>query len=336
MTHNSRCLVVTTINEPNSILQTLAAGAIDSQMQFFIAGDTKTPDGFAIKGANYLSVQDQEERFPQFCSILPTKHYSRKNVAYLAAMAAGCEWIQETDDDNLPLDGFWLNPPTEISVEVLSQFTGWVNAYAPFSNGTIWPRGFPLDLIRSNGAISSSGFTSTKGRIRQGLANANPDVDAIYRLVLPLPFDFCERQAVMPAPGQWCPFNSQNTLFHRDVFALLYLPSYCSFRMTDIWRSFIAQRCLWEHDENVVFHSATVVQERNEHDLMRDFKDEVPGYLENRRICEALASLNLRNLPFSVAILECYKCMVDGGWLPEKEIHLLEAWLDACKSATES
>jgi hypothetical protein len=27
---------------------------------------------------------------------------------------------------------------------------------------------------------------------------------------------------------------------------LLYLPSHCCFRMTDIWRSFIAQRCLWE------------------------------------------------------------------------------------------
>jgi len=31
-----------------------------------------------------------------------------------------------------------------------------------------------------------------------------------------------------------------------------------------------------------------VTQERNAHDLLRDFADEIPGYLHNRAICEAL------------------------------------------------
>ena len=48
--------------------------------------------------------------------------------------------------------------------------------------------------------------------------------------------------------------------------------------MTDIWRSFVAQRILQENDWAVLFHAPTVSQERNEHDLMRDFADEVPGY----------------------------------------------------------
>jgi len=32
---------------------------------------------------------------------------------------------------------------------------------------------------------------------------------------------------------------------------LMYLPIKASFRMTDIYRSFVAQRCLWELGEGV-------------------------------------------------------------------------------------
>ena len=47
--------------------------------------------------------------------------------------------------------------------------------------------------------------------------------------------------------------------------------------MTDIWRSFVAQRIAWTNNWSVLFDEPTVWQERNEHDLMRDFRDEVPG-----------------------------------------------------------
>ena len=48
--------------------------------------------------------------------------------------------------------------------------------------------------------------------IQQGLANRNPDVDAIYRLVLPLPLDFDRHPGVISRRGAWCPLNSQNNL----------------------------------------------------------------------------------------------------------------------------
>ena len=118
--------------------------------------------------------------------------------------------------------------------------------------------------------------------IQQGLANQNPDVDAIYRLVLPLPLDFVEAAPVALGKGAWCPFNSQNTTWWSEAFPLLYLPFHCSFRMTDIWRSFVAQRIAWENGWSILFHNATVFQERNEHSLIRDFEEEIPGYLNNR------------------------------------------------------
>ncbi|MBV5271274.1 MAG: DUF288 domain-containing protein, partial [Afipia sp.] len=75
----------------------------------------------------------------------------------------------------------------------------------------------------------------------------NPDVDAIYRLTLPLPQSFREEQPVALGRNVWCPFNSQNTTWWKEAAPLLYLPSFCSFRMTDIWRSFVAQRIAWEN-----------------------------------------------------------------------------------------
>ena len=83
--------------------------------------------------------------------------------------------------------------------------------------------------------------------IQQGLADGNPDVDAIFRLVLPLPMNFGRKPPIALCRGAWCPFNSQNTSWWPAAYPLLYLPAYCSFRMTDIWRSFVAQRICWEN-----------------------------------------------------------------------------------------
>src|SRR6185436_15069807 len=124
--------------------------------------------------------------------------------------------------------------------------------------------------------------------IQQGLADENPDVDAVYRMTSSLPLSFNKRNPIVLDKNAWCPFNSQNTTWFKEAFPLLYLPSYCSFRMTDIWRSFVAQRIAWSCNWSILFHNATVRQERNEHSLIRDFEDEIPGYLNNARICKML------------------------------------------------
>jgi hypothetical protein len=74
------------------------------------------------------------------------------------------------------------------------------------------------------------------------LADENPDVDAIYRLTLPLPIIFNKANNVALGNNSFCPFYSQNRTWFKEAFPLLYLSSHCSFRMTDIWRSFVAQR----------------------------------------------------------------------------------------------
>lgn len=100
--------------------------------------------------------------------------------------------------------------------------------------------------------------------------------------------------------------------------------------MTDIWRSFVAQRCLWELGTGVVFHSPDMVQDRNEHKLMRDFEQEVPGYLGNERLCDVLAASALSASPAAVAdnLFSCYRVLVREGFLPDSELPLVEAWLE--------
>jgi hypothetical protein len=128
--------------------------------------------------------------------------------------------------------------------------------------------------------------------------------------------------------GAWSPFNSQSTAWFPKAYPLLYLPSYCSFRMTDIWRSFVAQRIAWESGWSVLYSSPDVVQERNEHSLMRDFADEVPGYLHNRTIGDHLQALKLEAGPEKIAenLIRCYEELVRLAVVDAKELPLVKAW----------
>lgn len=324
-----QALVVTSINAPNRTLRLLAEGAYAHDVHFLIVGDTKTPADFELYHSEYLSIAEQVKRFPQFCSVLPTKHYARKNVGYLAAIVQGATEIQETDDDNVPYLEFWDRLPDRATVDAITAdpSCAWYNVYSRFTSTKIWPRGYPLQYLQTTTAHNRQIISrTTSGLIVQGLANGNPDVDAVFRLTQELPVNFEKRQPVMLGVGVWCPFNSQNTIFRRVAFPLLYLPSNCSFRMTDIWRSFVAQRCLWEIGEGVVFRSATVYQERNEHDLLRDFADEVPGYLLNDRIRCVLekCSLDKRDMLSSLSL--CYESLVREDLLPKSELPIVAAW----------
>lgn len=118
----------------------------------------------------------------------------------------------------------------------------------------------------------------------------------------------------------------------------MYLPIHATFRMTDIWRSFVAQRCLWELGKGVVFHSpAEVFQERNPHDLMKDFESEIPGYLHNEAIATMLGKLKLKKGSKNVLtnLRACYEGMVSGGFLPQLELKSVDAWIEDVKEIQE-
>jgi hypothetical protein len=323
-------LVVTTIaGSDHPILRKLAQGASAAGMEFIAAGDTKSPAHFDLPGCRFLSIEGQIATGFSSAKACPTRHYARKNVGYLEAIRSGAGIIIETDDDNIPRPAFFAER-ARFAQAALLEGGGWANLYRYFTPSLIWPRGLPLDAVNAPlPDFASLRETRLDCPIQQGLADANPDVDAVYRLLLPLPLDFRSDRRLALGKGAWCPFNSQNTAWWPEAFPLLYLPAHCSFRMTDIWRSFVAQRIGWENGWHVLFHEATVHQERNEHNLMRDFEDEVPGYLGNRRIAEALESLPLKPGPSQIPdnLRLCYRKLAQDGHVGQDELPLLECWL---------
>jgi hypothetical protein len=330
-------LVVTSISSPNQAMRALAIGAARNNFDFLVIGDSKSPSSYQLDGAQFFSLEEQLARGGRFANLCPTKHYARKNVGYLMAIESGAELIIETDDDNLPYESFWAARKRVQTAAVLEN-TGWTNIYSYFTQANIWPRGLPLDAVQSRQPEYDSLPTREADcPIQQGLADEDPDVDAIYRLTLPLPLTFESGRRLALGWNAWCPFNSQNTTWWKDAFPLLYLPAYCSLRMTDIWRSFVAQRIASVNRWAVLFHEATVWQERNEHNLMRDFEDEIPGYLNNRKIGNTLESLDLRPgiNKLSENLLLCYEALVRIGVIDARELALAEAWTSSIAASEQ-
>ena len=297
--------------------------------ELIVVGDVKGPQEY-LPEVQFFSLSDQLALPFGLVADLPTSHYGRKNLGYLIAIRQQADCIYETDDDNAPSEGWAVR--SRITWARKATTRHWANVYRMFSNENIWPRGFPLELINDPATYRDNGESDVEeldAPIQQGLANASPDVDAIWRLVLDRDFTFQTGPSIWLPPGTWCPFNSQTTWWWPPVYTLLYLPSYCSFRMTDIFRSFVAQRCLWELGHGVVFHAPEVIQERNPHNLLRDFADEISGYLQNSKIAQALTDLSLHPGPDQVPrnMRICYEELVRIAVLPPRELPLVDAWL---------
>lgn len=322
-------LVLTTIQAPNQVMQALAAGCRGHGFDFIIIGDRNSSVDFALEGTRYLDLEAQRASGLAYADLCPEDHYARKNIGYLTAIQSGVPLIVETDDDNLPAQGFFAPRAREQRVST-ARACGWVNVYRYFADGTTWPRGLPLDeIMRAPVPYDSLAVDIADCPIQQGLADDNPDVDAVYRLCQPLPVRFRRDRRLALGRDAWCPFNSQNTAWWPDAYPLLYLPATCSFRMTDIWRSFVAQRIAWVNGWSVLFHEPTVTQARNDHNLMRDFEDEVPGYLHNRAIAARLAGLDLVAGVDAIAdnLRACYAALAEMELVASAELALLGAWL---------
>lgn len=311
--------VVTTINPPTKGIAVLNEIFAD---KLIIVGDLKTPKDWQYNNAQFVNPDTPL-----------TNHYARKNIGYLEAMRQGATLIYDTDDDNIPNSYFYIRDNKITANNSLGE--GWYNVYEPLAQTRkteryrVWPRGF--SLLHTNDRPRYDTASQYRSSIQQGLADGAPDVDAIYRLTINQVDKFTRKMSLYLSKGAWCPFNSQSTWWFPAAFPLMYLPATATFRMTDIWRSFVAQRCLWELGEGVTFHSPSeVYQERNPHDLIADFADEVPGYLNNDKIVDTLGNLKLKAGEDYVCdnLLACYYALVNGGFLDQSEIPMLQSWIN--------
>ena len=316
-------LIITSINSETKAINKLKSLP---DCRLIIVGDLKTPTYDDVE-IDFLSVERQKELYPDLSDILPFNHYCRKNIGYVHALK-NLEFnkLIETDDDNIPYDN-WLERFSEASFkEHIYSDRNWINVYRFFTDKLIWPRGLPLEEIKAEHNFVRETVQNNVGVI-QGLADGDPDVDSVFRMVLGGEITFSWDEFAIGA-NTYSPFNSQNTLWRKELLALAYLPSKVTFRYTDILRGMVAQRVLWEKGYTLGFIGASVFQERNEHSLIKDFTDEVPMFLEQNPLVARLASMDLSYATIGESMISIYQNLEAAGIVGTGEVAILQTFLE--------
>ncbi len=319
-----KTIVITSIYPPTEAV--LAFSKMDD-CNLIVVGDKKTPTDWQCDGVTYLSVEAQASVGSYLQKLLPFNHYGRKMLGYLHALSEGATYIIDTDDDNIPKDG-WAFPPFDSSYDTIAGDKGFINVYQLYTDAHIWPRGLPLDLINTRFDLEHDLRTENiKVGMWQGLADEDPDVDAVYRLTNDTPCYFKSRAPLALGKGTISPFNTQNTMVRKELFPLLYLPTYVTFRFTDILRGFVAQPIMWLYDYHLGFLDATVVQKRNPHDYMKDFISEIPMYQHCREVMEITSAAISARHSIEDNLSNAYERLQRASIVEAKELPVLEAWL---------
>ena len=320
-------IVVTTIQAPTPQLRKLAE---IPGWRLVVVGDKKTPQDWHLDNCDYLSPEKQLASNYELAKLLPWNSYSRKNIGYLYAIEHGAKIIYETDDDNEPIGGLNPTSPKSLLPECLTS-SKFVNVYSYFGQPDVWPRGLPLEVIATSRNFQMSEPKDCLIGIEQGIVNGDPDVDAIFRLTQDKSINFTNQPSFYLPEGVFCPFNTQNTFFHKKAFFALYVPVSVSMRVADIWRGYLAQRLIWNIGCNLAFSGPNAFQERNEHDLFKDYLLEQDLFLKASHLINCLSKWKTSITNSNDIILLLYKDLILEGFFNAKEAEFVEAWLNDLK-----
>lgn len=326
-------LVITTINKLNQNIRNFSKNCKSKKWDFIVIGDSKSPKNYNLEYGNFFNINNQKKLKFKFAKICPNNHYARKNIGYLISASRKNEAIIETDDDNYPKKEFFKNIKFNQEVnKILNK--SWINIYDLFTNKKekVWPRGLPLDELFKNKIEITKKNKKKNYLLQQGVCENNPDVDAIYRLInkrINIKF----KKYKIDLGNARTTFNSQNTIWHNSLLPLMYLPVTCTMRCTDIWRSLIVLKIFQINKMNILFFGTTMFQKRNQHNLMKDFEDEISLYLNCKNFYDVIDNLSLKkgNKYFEFNLKKIYLRLVEKNFFKKKELYFLNAWLKDCK-----
>ena len=334
--------VITTILEINE--------AVKYYVQTFphhylvVIGDQKTNhlewDSFASRHQNvfYLSPSKQINLKYSILNHIPWNHFGRKSIGYLFAISHGATQIYDFDDDNHLSSAQAFSNLATMEKRGVRTTKHVFNPYPFFEPETsenkkifIWPRGFPQQWINENTTSKVSTFKRSESEVVviQSLADHDPDVDAIYRMTRPLPVYFRKKRTmlVMPPRGTFTPWNAQAVLVNSKAYWGLLLPITVTGRVSDIWRSYITSRLLWETNYTIGFASPFVTQYRNPHSYMEDFEAEDDLYHKTDEMLAILSGWNSNRFQtLEEAYLDLIKLLVLKKMLKSKDFSLAQAW----------
>lgn len=201
-----------------------------------------------------------------------------------------------------------------------------------------WPRGFPLELIRSPGVAASSGdiykIKSNDVAVVQSMANNDPDIDAVHRMTNCVHFDFesIELPSIRFVPkNKFVPYNAQATIHIMRGLTATLLPVTVQGRVSDIWRSYFSQ-ALFRHSNLIVaLSSPRVEQKRNIHNYLADFSAESDLYLKTGKLIEFLhlwrPKTKGQSLHWNLA--ELWEQLFERNYIEEDDVKLALLWANA-------
>ena len=326
---NKISLVLTTVNKVSKNILNIGKGCKKKNWEFLVIGDKKTPKNFKISNGIYYSVNHQKKINLNFSKVCQVNSYARKNIGYLVSIKNGDDIIIETDDDNYPKDNFFQHIKLTKKVKEIKNL-GWVNVYKKFliKNEDIWPRGLPLNKIKKI-PIFKTKKVKKNFYLQQGVCEGNPDVDAIYRIINKKINIKFKANYNFSLGKSFSPINSQNTIWFKKFFPLMYLPVTCTMRTTDIWRGIIALNIILNDNLSILFFGTTMKQFRNVHNLANDLNQEMPLYKDVFDGFNKLQSLKLKrgSKNYIYNLLKSYDALIELKIFKKQEIFFLNAWV---------
>ncbi|XP_059311611.1 probable glycosyltransferase STELLO1 [Lycium ferocissimum] len=339
--HSEQWIVVSVSDYPSSSLQSLVRL---KGWQVLAIGNSRTPKDWNLKGAIYLSLEQQASLGFRVVDFLPYDSYVRKSVGYLFAIQHGAKRIYDADDRgeviggdlgkhfDLELDGATAKQQRILQYSLEIENRTVVNPYIHFGQRSVWPRGLPLESV---GFVNHEEFYTevSGGRqyIQQGISNGLPDVDSVFystRKVgseaLDVTFDEHAPKVALPQ-SLMVPINSFNTLFHYNAFWSLMLPVSVSTMASDVLRGYWAQRLLWDIGGFVAVYPPTV--HRDDKVEAYHFSEEKDLHVNVGRLIRFLVSWRSEKQRLFEKILELSHSMSLEGFWSENDVKFTAAWL---------
>ncbi|MDZ4815073.1 MAG: hypothetical protein SGI71_02260 [Verrucomicrobiota bacterium] len=274
-----KVIVTTTINPPTESIKRFSKM---TDWSLVVIGDRKTPD-YPLDNAIYVTPDMQEAYDRELSDAIGWNCIQRRNFGLLWAHDMKADIVAVVDDDNIPYDHWGRNLLVGQAVNI-KQYQTTLPAFDPIgaTNETkLWHRGYPLELIPQRDYSVSNEITIVPD-VQADFWNGDPDIDALCRMEHRPECSF-EKSCFPFTSNALSPFNSQNTFISakwlKDYFLFPHIG-----RLDDIWAAYYIEA----KGAKVVYHEASVYQQRNVHDLLRDMKQEYIGYENNLKLVQDL------------------------------------------------
>jgi len=331
---HDKWIVLTSVDESTEQIKFLAN--ID-QFQLLIVGNRQTNQNWTWKNVMFLNIKLQKQLGLKTLKTTTHNSYTRKNIGYLYAIQNGAKFIYDIDD-NLshivsPIEYFNFKE-YDYGLVFDSDAPKILNPYAHFGQPLIWPRGYPQSEIHK---IHYNNYICGRRRasfVQQGVVNGDADVDAIFRLTkaknykkIDVKFDETSPSVQYPI-YKMAPYNSQNTLFTYEAFWSLYMPKSVTFRLTDIWRSYWAQRLMWLINGTVSFYGPNAHQSKNSHSNLKDLNEEKEMHLKTENLVKFLFDWNCSHEKFYDCVLNLSEEMAKRDFWSFDEVESIKYWLE--------